>query len=369
MIILQGNMNITIFIGSLYGGGAERVACNLANYLVKRGHNVELLTMAESVKHYPFNLNISNMILLKNIERHGFLRNLFIRLFRLKKYLLSHQVDCYVVMLPITTIILLCMRRLTNAIIIASERVDPSSYSVLKRFFLKKLAQRADRFIFQTDIIRQWYGGTVENKKAFVIPNAVNSDFIRPSFLGKRSKTIVSVGRLTNQKNFSLLIKSFAQVHKTYPEYDLVIYGEGPLKKDLIGLSINLNIDDKVFLPGQVENIAEKMESATMFVLSSDYEGMPNALMEAMALGLPCVATNCKGGGARFLIESGINGILIPANDENSLVLAMIKILEDNVLANNLGKNARMIINKFDSNVIYEKWEKCIVDACIEDGA
>lgn len=162
-----------------------------------------------------------------------------------------------------------------------------------------------------------------------IIPNAINKEFITAEYSGPRNKQIVSSGRLTEQKNHALLIKAFAGITAKYPAYKLVIYGDGPLRKDLELLASNLGIADKVSFPGYTTEIRKKIERSSLFVLSSDFEGMPNALMEAMALGVPCISTDCKGGGARFLIKNGTNGLLTPIGDVEALQTAMEKILSD----------------------------------------
>ena len=354
------SMNITLFIGSLYGGGAERVVCNLANYLQRKGHIVDILTMAESKRNYGLDENVHNTVLLREADRKNMFFNLIKRWKELKKYLKESNTDCYVVLLPITTIMLLLGKKYTNACIIAAERNDPSRYSKWKQLMLRSLAKRADGFIFQTQEIRNWYGQSVEDEKAVVIPNAINPAFIKPVFTGKKEKTIVGVGRLTEQKNFSMLIESFAEVHKKFPDYQLIIYGDGPLKESLIAKATELGIADNVNLPGNEKDIISKLESASMFVLSSKFEGMPNALMEAMALGLPCVSTDCGGGGARFLIDNNVNGLLVQNENVDELANAMMKLLNDEELAGKLAAEAHKISEKLAPDVIYSKWENVI---------
>ena len=139
-------------------------------------------------------------------------------------------------------------------------------------------------------------------------------------------------------------------------DYKLVIYGDGELRDSLTEFIRKLNIEDKVELPGFVNNINESISKASMFVLSSNVEGIPNALIEAMSLGLPCVSTRCAGGGAEFLIEDGVNGLLAPVNDVNALAGAMERVLSDKEFANKLGNNAIKLREKFASEVIYGKW-------------
>ena len=190
--------------------------------------------------------------------------------------------------------------------------------------------------------------------------NAINKEFITAEYSGPRNKQIVSSGRLTEQKNHALLIKAFAGITAKYPAYKLVIYGDGPLRKDLELLASNLGIADKVSFPGYTTEIRKKIERSSLFVLSSDFEGMPNALMEAMALGVPCISTDCKGGGARFLIKNGTNGLLTPIGDVEALQTAMEKILSDQFFADNLSHNAHKLCETHSPEKIYAEWENLI---------
>lgn len=355
-------MKVTFYIGSLYGGGAERVTCCLANYFADKDYDVDILTMAESKESYELDRKVSNTILLKNSDRKNKARDFFHRWRGLVKYLRESDTDVFVVMLPVTTIMLLLLKDLTTKPIIAAERADPSSYSFIKQKLLRLLASRADKYVFQTDEIRKWYGDHVKDEKSIVIPNAINPAFMRPMFEGVRDKSIVGIGRLTEQKNFSMLVKAFSEVHKFFPEYQLIIYGDGLLRDRLKQEVKELQIDNYVSLPGNVKDIISKLERTSIFVLSSKFEGMPNALIEAMALGIPCISTDCSGGGARFLIDDRVNGLLIPSGDKDALINAILELLSSQDLMNNLGRKARELSKKLAPQEIYKQWEKCIVD-------
>jgi glycosyltransferase involved in cell wall biosynthesis len=179
--------------------------------------------------------------------------------------------------------------------------------------------------------------------------------------VGEREKVIIGAGRLNSQKNFPLLISSFAQIAKDFPGYKLRIYGKGALLESLQSLAKEKGVGDRVEFPGYVPNMPEVLEKASMFVLSSDFEGMPNALMEAMASGLPCISTDCGGGGARFLIEDGENGLLVPQKDEVAMAEAMRKILSDDAFANKIAENARKLQENLAPEKIYGEWEKFIL--------
>lgn len=129
--------------------------------------------------------------------------------------------------------------------------------------------------------------------------NPVEAERIPSQYRGERENVIVAAGRLAPQKNFSLLIKAFARFNKHHPEYTLRIYGEGELREELTNLTNSLQIAEKVELPGRSVSLLQEMNSAAMFVLTSDYEGMPNVLLEAMCMGMPVISTDCPSGGRK----------------------------------------------------------------------
>lgn len=353
-------MKVTIFIGGLSNGGAERVACNLANYLYSKGHEITLLSVAEEEKSYFISEGVEVIHLLRLFERKNFFLNNILRMWRYFRYLLTEKPDVYVVMLPVTIDLLLKTRFLTKSKVIAAERANPDDYSVRTQNKLKKSARKADGWVFQTDEQKEWYGCILGAAKPKVIPNAINPDFIKPIYKGERKKLIVSSGRLNKQKNHTLLITAYAKLAKKYPEYNLCIYGEGAKRDELCKLVNQLGLTDRVTLPGYATNISERLQEASMFVLSSDYEGMPNALMEAMALGLPCVSTDCGGGGARFLIKDGKNGLLVPQKDVDAMAAAMDRILSDKEFAEKLGAEAHKLCDTLAPEKVYGDWEKFI---------
>lgn len=353
-------MRITVFIGTLAGGGAERVVCNLANFLVKRGHEVDLLTLKDAVPVEPLVDGVKTTPLYMEKEGSKRIIKAIKMIIRLRRYMKKAKVDTYVVMLPLTTILMLLFAGLTKAPIIAAERADPRVYSKMKKWLLQHLAHRAKLWIFQTEEVKQWYMPRLTNVEVAVLPNAVNPAFLREQYTGVRENTIVGAGRLTEQKRFDLLIRAFAAISAEFPEYYLTIYGKGPKLSELQNLAESLGIKERVVFPGYIADMPQRMEKASMFVLASDYEGMPNVLIEAMALGLPCVATDCGGGGARYLVKDGVNGLLIPIRDEAAMADAMRSILNDPEKAAQLGAQARLLQEKLSPECVYSTWETYI---------
>lgn len=354
-------MKITLFISALSGGGAERVTCNLANYLSDFGHDVEILTMGDTTAAEPLRDNVKYSPLLPNKERRNALVNNVKRILRLRRYMKKQNVDAYIVMLPVTTELMLRFSHLTKAPIIVSERADPSVRQKNIQSRLNRLVPKASGFVFQTEDAKAWYAPHLKGVASKIIPNAINPVFIRPKYEGEREKTIVGAGRLSEQKNFELLIRAFSRVADKFPDHKLVIYGKGGLLDSLKHLADELSVGNRVEFPGFANNMPEVLEKSGMFVLSSDYEGMPNALMEAMASGLPCVSTDCGGGGARFLIQNGENGLLVPQRDEEKMAEAMEKLLSDEALSAKLGENARKLQESLAPEKIYGEWEKFIL--------
>jgi len=354
-------MKITLFIGGLSGGGAERVICNLSNYLSKR-HDVTILTMSNDKPAYDLSDKVRRISLVQFGESDNKIIKNLKRIKRFREYVKRNSPDIYITMLPNTINFMLFNRKIINAPILISERGDPKTRyesSRLKKFIMKKLYPKADGVVFQTEEAKSYYTKFIGDK-GIIIPNAINSEFIRKPYSGQRKKRIVSAGRFSEQKNFSMLIEAFSKIIVDYPDFELVIYGDGALRNDLEKQIKKNALENKVLIPGYVEGFGDHIFDAALFVLPSNYEGMPNALMEAMALGLPCISTDCPVGGPRYLINNNMNGLLISPGNLNELIEAIEKLLSDDFLRHKIGNNAKEIVSTLNPEVIYYKWETYI---------
>ena len=200
-----------------------------------------------------------------------------------------------------------------------------------------------DGVIFQTDRAAKFYSDLIECESK-VIHNAVGNEWVYHEYPRDNIRnTISAIGRLCDQKDYVTLIQAFEIVHRVYRDYNLEIYGEGPDKAKIENLIEYLNLQNCVMLKGVCKNAIQRIADTRMFVLSSKYEGMPNALMEAMGVGLPVISTDCPNGPAE-LIENGINGMLVPVGDVQTLAKAIIYLIENPKKAEAMGKNARTIL-------------------------
>ncbi len=247
--------------------------------------------------------------------------------------------------------------------VILSVRSDPAREypSRLQMGMANLLFQKAAGVVFQTEDAKRAFSAGVQ-AHASVLPNALDESFVRPRFTGKRKARIVMVGRLDTNKNHAMLLRAFARLHKNYPEVRVALYGAGLPGSDtepaLRSLAAELGIGEKVDFMGRQNHIREKIEDAWVFVLASDYEGMPNALLEAMATGLAVISTDCPCGGPRSVIRDGENGILIPVGDEMALMRALDRLLGDEALRERLGREAAKLAVELSPEKVCRLWQE-----------
>lgn len=246
---------------------------------------------------------------------------------------------------------------------ISCDRGDPSwGGKSLWKPITKWTYRQSDICVFQLPEVRDYFGSK-NLKKSYVIPNPfVPMEEPDRSFV---NKTIVSAGRFTDQKGFDVLIKAFDIVRKRFPEYKLIIWGDGDLREEYQSLIDKLQLKDSVELPGYIRNVSSAIKHEGIFVLSSRYEGIPNALIEAMSMGLPCVSTDCSPGGARFLASNETRAIIVPVDCSELLANAICKVIEDKNLAKSLSSNALQVRKEYEPAIILNLWRK-VFDSIVE---
>ena len=242
-----------------------------------------------------------------------------------------------------------------DVIMTTAERGDPNSEPWWAKPIIKWAYKKSDYCFFQLQQARDYFGESLK-KKSFIIPNPFVPDKSVQPFKGERNKTIVSAGRFTWQKGFDTLIRAFKLVYDKHPNYTLVIYGEGPLESEYRSLTEKLGIQDIVSFPGYVKNVAQSIREDGIFVLSSRYEGIPNALIEAMSVKLPVVTTDCAPGGGNFLTNKGERGLLVPIDDVEKMSDAINQIIDNEKLQKMLSEKGSEILEELDVERITSMW-------------
>ena len=251
---------------------------------------------------------------------------------------------------------LLCTR-FTGIPAVVSVRGEPKSeyYNFPMRFLAKTLFACAAGVIVQTGAARDFFPPVIR-KKAVILKNPLNPAFVRERRTERPDGRIVSVGRVDANKNHALILRAFARIAPEFPDASLVIYGDGEKRRELIRKAQELGLSDRAQFPGAVSDVAEKIRTASAFVLSSGHEGMPNALIEAMCLGIPSISTDCPCGGPRELIEDGVNGYLIPVGDEEALADRLRRIFSDEEGAERMGKQAALLLEEYRPERVNAEW-------------
>ena len=349
-------MNITFVTPGMNYGGAERVISILSNQWVSMGHNVNLLIIGdnpECVYHLNEKINVKCIGGLKGKPIIAHLNLIK----EIKKEILLFNTDIAVSFMNDTCAYVALALRGTRIPLFYSERNDPTRVNQRKidKIYRRIVEKYSNGIVFQTEGAKSYYKKSVQDKST-VILNPFNAENLPNYNFENREKEIVSVGRLQPQKNQKLLIDAFALIAKDFPDYKLKIYGDGQLKEELQNQIDEYGLTEQIILMGAHKDIFDKISTASLFVLSSDFEGLPNTLIEAMCIGIPSVSTDCSPGGARELITDEENGFVVPCNDADKLANAMKKVLTDNELARKFSSAGKKIAERMECGKIAERW-------------
>lgn len=242
--------------------------------------------------------------------------------------------------------------------IVISDRNDPTRRPAgsIKQFIRDLAFKQADVLILQTEDVKKYYQKRI-HVTGVVIPNPINKHLPAPILgMSNRRHVIVTASRLNKQKNLGMLIEAFSKICSNHPEYTVEIYGRGREEKNLKRLVEELHLSNKVFFKGFSSNVYEDIKDCSIYVCSSDYEGISNALLEALGLGLPTISTDCPVGGSKMLIDNEINGILVDVGDVNALSTQMERLIENTELAEKLSNNAVSVREKYTVDRIAQMW-------------
>lgn len=359
---------IMIHINSLGKGGAERVASLLASRFAEDKIQVVVATEWTEEQEYEVDLRVKRVHagLNEKQEKSNRIAKMWYRITNLRKIILEEQPDIIVSFCVKANYRTVQAAMGTGIPVIVSVRNDPKvdyvgkAKSIMNRLFLN----RADGCVFQTEEAKAFFDEVLQ-KKSRIICNPVNEKYLKAERKVPKKK-MVYVGRLVEQKNPMFLVNAFEEINKKYPEYQLYLYGdnfEDECKEELhryLEQPEKKEIREHVHFMGRSDQLEIEMADAAMFVLPSNYEGMPNALMEAMALGLPVISTDCPCGGSRYWIEPGITGQLVGVKDIDSMVRAMEYYILNPEEAEKIGRSARERLKEATVEKVYVQWKTYI---------
>lgn len=344
--------NIVLIMSRLGFGGAERVAVSFCNWIVENTDDkVTILKFDNNDSAYELD-NRVNVINFENssgnrvmaiINRYRFCKKNLKKLNANLVFAMFYQTELYAY-----------FSKPHNCKVIGSERCNVLELSNLKKNITYYAAKKCDGFIFQTEGIKKIFPIKVQ-KNSIVISNAISNKKVYDIDVHNKENVITAMGRLNSQKGFDTLIKAFSIVNKKDSSYILKIFGEGSDRNTLQNLIDDLCLHDYVRLCGAKSDAINDIANSKIFVLSSRYEGMPNALIEAMATGTACISTDCKFGPSE-LINDGKNGLLVPVDDVRILSEKILFLIENETVRKNIEKNAIEIRKKLDANTIYKKY-------------
>lgn len=364
---------IVFHLNCLEQGGAERVVTNLANQFAKEGYQVLIATEWYGENEFQTDEKVRRVhvgLREGDEKKHPLIRYL-LRVKYLKEFIRKEKPD---ILIPFARKALyrgLMAAYFMKIPVLISIRTDPAGHYEERsdKIQIPLLFPRADGCVFQTEGQKEFFAPRLQ-KNSRIILNPIHPKYIGVPKPEKRNKTVVQSGRLVDFKNQPMLIRAFVEVHKKHPDYDLKIYGGDSFdgtKEILEALIAENNAQDYIHLMGASDTLEKDLSDAALFAFTSDWEGLPNALMEAMALGLPIVATDCPCGGPRTIMTNAVDGLLIPIMDQKALEDGINHLIEDPDLAQRLGMEARKIADKANGRAVFEQWRDYIEELCAHD--
>lgn len=338
---------------NLANGGAERVTAVLANAICRDGVPVTVAYIKDDHYVYPVDNDVNQVYLFGKGPKPV---RIFKKILNLRRLMKEKPQAAYVAMLSFEMLYTYFAAIGLHRNIIFYLSSDPNAMNTsAARFVIKYLFPRATRIVFQTPDAMNYFPETVR-KKGIVVPNPI-SENLMPRFEGERKKEFVAVGRFTEAKNYPMLLKAFRIVHDAYPEWKLRIFGKGELEDMLKALATEFDLNECVEFAGFSDHVIEEINQSGGYVMSSDFEGISNAMLEALVTGVPSVVTDCPVGGARMYIEHGVNGLLTPVGDAEKMARAMMEVIQNPAEAEERAKRAVAIREKLAPEVIAQTWK------------
>ena len=344
---------IAFFIGSLNRGGAERVISILANHYAEIGYQVDVVLLLDNIIGYKLNENV-NVI---NYSGNGIskIKRVPYWIKTIRRYVKEAKPDVLVSFCVRLNVFVLLASSGLKVKKIVSERNDPSTDNRGKfmDIMTKILYPKVNKVVFQTEKAKGFFKKLTNG---VIIPNPIivqaNEKKVNPN-------KIVSVGNFRSVKNHKLLVKAFYKFHKYNGDAILNIYGDGETFEEVKDLIKTLNIQNNVILHGSIPNVIEEIADASIFCLSSNSEGLSNALLEAISLGIPCISTDVAG--ASEYIVDGESGYIVPVGDEDAFAERLIKLYNDKDLLIKFSKKSKEMVKKCSYDTVISKWDEVIL--------
>lgn len=371
-------MNILFFVSSMHAGGAERVAATLTSAWVRQGHRVTLApTYTRKGKLF---YALDPQVRLEWVaDRMGRLGRTplapLVKLWALRRLVRRERPDVIVSFLTNVNVMVLMATRGMHVPVIVCERTNPAvSTSATPRLqrLRRRLYPHAAMVTVQAEASLAPMMALVPGiRRAAVVPNPLPPDLPQPRTDARLSprRRLVAMGRLVPSKRYPGLVHVFARLADRFPDWDLVIWGEGPLRTELEAAVAQAGLGERVLLPGRTSTPWREMLDSDLFVMTSEVEGFPNALIEAMALGLPCVTVDCPSG-PREITRDGRDAVLVPLNDEDALERELARLMNDAATRAELGaKGAKSVRDRYGLAHVLEHWDALFRDAGVQAGA
>jgi glycosyl transferase GT4 family len=361
---------IAFHLNSLQQGGAERVVSNLANRFAKEGYEVVIATEWYGTDEFALDQKVRRVHvgLTKEDENRSRISKMLRRIWYLRRFMKKEKPDVVVAFTRGVLYRALAAGIGTGIPVVISVRTDPVGHYDKKadKLRIPLLFPHAAGCVFQTEGAKAFFEPYLQENSRIIL-NPLNPKYVGVPEPAVRTKDVVQSGRLVDFKNQPMLIRAFLKVHEKHPDYALKIYGPDSKDgtKEILESIIHENhAEDFVKLMGGSNTLEKDLADAALYAFSSDWEGLPNALMEAMALGLPVVSTDCPCGGPKTLIEDGVNGLLVPIMDEKAMTDGILRLIEDRELAERLGREARKISERANEDAVFEQWQAYLQECC-----
>ena len=347
-------MRILFYISTIRGGGAARVMVNLANGLAQRGYEICFVTNFAAEHEYELSSSIKRYSLEDTESKSNRVVKNSRRIKGLRKLIRRINPDVSIAFMRENNfrLILASKGLLTKTVVSVRNTPDKEYPSAFSKVLANLLYKRADSIIFQTESAQAAFPVYIRDKSKIII-NPIDDKF----FYEREGEGdyILACGRLSNQKNYPMMIQGFKGILNEYPNERLLIYGEGRLKDQIQNLINSLGVNQFIELKGYSTNMPEVYKQAKLLLVTSDYEGIPNTMLEAMASSIPVISTDCPCGGPRMIIKEGYNGYLVPVNDHVSFSEKIkLFLADDNRIKMN--RAAQDTAEKFRLDAVLNEW-------------